>query len=59
VHAPVSGEVIAFNPALEAEPEALNTKPFDTWIIRLRPDDAGALDGLMDAAAYDAATGNG
>lgn len=59
VHAPVAGEVIAFNPALEAGPEVLNAKPFDTWIIRLRPDDAGALDALMDAAAYDAATGNG
>lgn len=59
VHAPVTGDVIAFNPALETEPQALNEKPFDTWIVRLRPEDAGAVDTLMDAATYDAATGSG
>lgn len=59
VHAPVTGDVIAFNTALETEPQALNEKPFDTWIVRLRPQDAGAVDTLMDAATYDAATGSG
>lgn len=52
VYAPVSGELVAFNEQLEAEPDLLNRKAFETWIFKLT---AGApLDGLLDADAYDA-----
>ncbi|WP_336368392.1 glycine cleavage system protein GcvH [Marinobacter sp. C2H3] len=53
VFSPVTGEVIAVNEQLEDEPELLNEDPYgDGWMFRVRLDDAGELDGLMDATAY-------
>jgi glycine cleavage system H protein len=57
IYAPVAAEVIAFNAELEAEPQRLNEKPFDTWILRLRPSNPADLGGLLDAAGYEAAVG--
>ena len=55
VYAPVSGEVIAANPALEGEPSLVNTAPEEGgWLFRLTLSDAAELDGLMDEAAYTA-----
>ena len=53
VYAPVAGEVAAFNEALNDAPQLLNEKPYDTWIFKLKSD--AALDGLLDAAGYQAA----
>ena len=54
VYAPVGGEVTEANPALEGEPELVNTDPEGTgWLFKLTLADAGELDGLMDKAAYD------
>lgn len=53
VYAPVAGEVAAFNEALNDAPQLLNEKPYDTWIFKLKS--GAALDGLLDAAAYQAA----
>lgn len=52
LHAPLAGEVVAVNDALADAPETLNQAPWDAWIFRIRPDDAGALSQLLDAAAY-------
>jgi glycine cleavage system H protein len=53
--APVAGEVTATNDALGGNPELVNTDPYDAgWMIRVKVADAGALDDLLDAAAYDA-----
>ena len=45
--APVAGEVIEFNEALEDAPESVNSDPYgDGWIIKMRvvnPDDVAAL----------------
>jgi len=49
---PVAGEVIAANDALGVHPETINTKPHDTWIIRVRPEDPGQMNELLDAAGY-------
>ena len=49
---PLSGEVTAVNGDLGSHPEAVNAKPHDTWMIRLRPTTAGEADGLLDAGAY-------
>jgi len=57
IYAPVSGEVLAFNEALNDQPELINQAAFDTWIFKLKPDNAADLDGLLDAAGYEAATG--
>ena len=52
VYAPVAGAVTAVNEALNAEPGLVNTSPYDDgWLFRLKPA-AGALAGLLDAAAY-------
>ncbi len=53
LHAPIGGEIVAVNSALGSEPELVNSSPMgDGWMIRLRPNDAAAVDALMDAAAY-------
>ena len=51
--APVTGELIATNGALEDHPELVNESPFDEgWIVRVRISDETELDALLDAAAY-------
>ncbi len=58
VFAPVSGEVVAVNKALESKPELLNTKPFgEGWIAKIRLSDEKELGKLMDSRAYDAFVG--
>jgi glycine cleavage system H protein len=54
IYAPVSGEVVAVNGALEANPELVNSGPYgDGWMVDIRPaDGADVLAGLLDAAAY-------
>jgi glycine cleavage system H protein len=55
VYAPVSGTVEEINEELPDAPEIINTSPYgDGWMIKVRITDAGELDGLMDAAAYQA-----
>jgi glycine cleavage system H protein len=52
IYAPVSGEVVAVNGALEGSPELVNSGPYDDgWMFEIRTDGAG-VDGLLDAAAY-------
>lgn len=53
--APVSGEVVATNPALAANAELVNSSPYeDGWMLRVRVADAGQLDELLEPDAYDA-----
>ncbi len=55
LYAPVAGEVIAVNEALEDAPETVNEAPYaDGWIMKVRLDDAAALESLLDADAYQA-----
>lgn len=52
---PVTGEVLELNEALDAQPELVNNDPYgEGWIIKISVKDAGELDNLMDAAAYQA-----
>ena len=54
VYAPVSGEIVAVNDDLEANPELINDDPYGAaWLIKVKASDAGELDKLMDAAAYE------
>ena len=57
VYAPVAGEVVAVNDALSSAPEQVNADPYGAWLYKLRPDDAGAVDKLLDAKRYVAAVG--
>ena len=53
IFAPVSGEVVAANEALLADPALVNADPYgEGWLIRVRLTAAAELDGLLDAAAY-------
>jgi len=53
--APVAGEVVEVNEALDDQPELVNEDPYEQgWIAVLRVSTPEELDTLMDAAAYDA-----
>jgi len=54
VYAPVAGEVVAANSALADKPELINADAFASWMFRIRPANAGEVDALLDAAAYQA-----
>jgi glycine cleavage system H protein len=53
VYAPVSGEVVDVNAALEDDPELVNRAPTgDGWFMKIRISDPSQLDGMMDEATY-------
>ncbi|MGI8973243.1 MAG: glycine cleavage system protein GcvH [Gaiella sp.] len=53
VISPLSGEVIAVNEAVVAEPELVNDDPYGRgWLIRIRISDRTELDALQSADAY-------
>ena len=50
---PLSGEVIAFNEALEDTPETVNEDPYgEGWMIKIKLTDPLAIKDLLDAADY-------
>ena len=50
---PVSGTITEVNPALESEPELVNTDPYGKgWMIRMKVDNPDDVAKLMDAEAY-------
>ena len=52
-YAPVSGEVIEANGALEDSPELVNNNPYgDGWLFRMQLSNPGELDGLLTPEAY-------
>ncbi len=53
VYAPATGEVVAVNEAIVADPAKVNADPMgEGWFVKLRLADPAELDGLMDEAAY-------
>ncbi|MFM1893220.1 MAG: glycine cleavage system protein GcvH [Flavobacteriales bacterium] len=55
---PVSGEIIAFNEGLEADPESVNKDPYGAgWMIKIKMTDLSEVDSLLDAEAYGALIG--
>jgi glycine cleavage system H protein len=54
----VSGEIIAFNEGLEADPESVNKDPYGAgWMIKIKMTDLSEVDSLLDAEAYGALIG--
>ena len=52
--APVDGEVVEINEALEDNPELVNDDPYgDGWMIKLKVSDASQLESLLSASEYD------
>ena len=53
VYAPLTGDIVEVNAALEEDPELVNQSPTgDGWFMKIRLSDASQLDGMMDEAAY-------
>ncbi len=54
VKMPVAGEIVAVNEALANAPDTVNRDPLgEGWFLKIRPDDPGTIDALLDQEAYD------
>lgn len=54
VYCAAPGEIVEVNPKLADDPSLLNTDPYgDGWLCRIKVADAGPVEALMDAGAYD------
>ncbi len=50
---PLTGEIIEFNEDLDANPELVNSSPYDTgWMIKVKISDTSELDSLLSAEQY-------
>jgi len=59
IYAPVAGEIVKSNEALEDMPEAINQDPYgEGWIFTLSMDDVSQVEGLLDAATYSSLIGD-
>jgi glycine cleavage system H protein len=53
IYAPISGEIIEFNRALEDDPALVNSDPYgDGWLFSVNPENPGEIDGLLTAEEY-------
>jgi len=53
VYAPIGGEVIEGNAAIESDPALINRDPEgEGWFFKMKQINAAELEGLMDEAAY-------
>jgi glycine cleavage system H protein len=60
IYAPLAGEVVAVNEALQDAPETINSDPYgDGWLFQLRVSDASTWGSLLDAAGYAAVAEEG
>jgi glycine cleavage system H protein len=51
---PMSGVVTEVNAALKDHPEAVNGRPHETWMIRIKVSDPSAATSLLDSSQYEA-----
>ena len=55
VYAPITGKVVEVNEDLDDSPELVNSDPYgDGWLYKIKAEDEGEVDGLMDAEGYEA-----
>jgi glycine cleavage system H protein len=53
VYSPLTGEVVEVNEVLADSPETINQDAYEEgWIFRIKVNDPGELDALMDADSY-------
>ncbi len=61
IHAPVSGEIVALNEAVDSSPEIVNEKPYSVWLFKIKlasPSSlASELDQLMNLNQYNTTAG--
>lgn len=54
IYAPITGEVVEVNEDLEDSPELVNSDAFgDGWLFKLKVEDIGELESLLDAEGYE------
>ena len=59
LYAPISGEVIEANGALESTPEIVNESPFENgWMIKIQMSDPTEINKLLDAQGYQETIGD-
>jgi glycine cleavage system H protein len=51
--APVTGEVVETNSSLKDRPDHVNSKPHETWMVKVKLTNSSELASLMDAGAYE------
>lgn len=55
---PAAGTITEINPALESQPELVNSDPYgEGWMIKMTVDNPGDIEKLMNADAYTALVG--
>lgn len=55
LYAPLAGEIVEVNETLEDAPETVNEAPYEGgWIMKVRVEDAAAVEALLNAEAYQA-----
>jgi len=53
IYAPISGEILAVNDALNDSPETVNSAPYtDGWMFQIKAADEAEVAALLDAAGY-------
>ncbi|WP_296897731.1 glycine cleavage system protein GcvH [Thiohalocapsa sp.] len=53
IYAPLAGEVVSVNEALDGAPETINSDPYgEGWIFQLKLAGDNPAEGLLDADAY-------
>ena len=61
IHAPVSGQIVALNEAVDANPESVNQNPYATWLFKIKPSSETTLTSdlkqLMSLDQYNSSAG--
>jgi glycine cleavage system H protein len=61
IHAPISGEVVAINEAMDSSPELVNEKPYAVWLFKIKPLSPESLStnlgALISLAEYESGPG--
>jgi glycine cleavage system H protein len=57
IYAPVAGEIVANNQDAADAPESVNADAYAAWLFKIKPANAADVDGLLDAAGYEATIG--
>lgn len=52
LYSPIAGVVVERNEGLEESPEAINANPYDSWFIKLKPNDINEYQGLLSSEDY-------
>ena len=54
VYAPISGEIVKINEALDETPELINNEPYGAgWIIEIKLEDSKEIENLLSAESYE------